>query len=126
MPSRWPLCGPMPGIGCLRLRDAGDRGLEARAGGDDLVVLVGVQAAGRDRLATGRDRHLDEGLVLAGPAPLGDADAGLDPLVVGVHDLREFVVGDPPAGAVTAQPEDAGAGGSLPLLDLGAHADTSG
>jgi hypothetical protein len=105
--------------------DARDRVLEAGAGGDDHVDLVGVQPAGRDRLAPGGDGHLDEGLVLAGPAPLGDADAGLDPLVVGVHHPRELVVGDPPARPVAAQAEDAGAGGALLLLDRG-HAETSG
>src|SRR4051812_8017401 len=73
--------------------DARDRVPEAGARGDDHVDLVGVQTAGRDRLATGGHGHLDEGLVLAGPPPFGDAHAGLDPLVVGLHHLCELVVG---------------------------------
>ena len=47
-----------------------------------------------------------------GPAALGDADPALDPLVVGVHDLGEIVVGHPPPGLVGAEAEDAGAGGA--------------
>ena len=36
--------------------------------------------------------HVDDRLVRVGPAPLGDADAGLDPLVVGVDAARDQVV----------------------------------
>src|SRR3712207_9009112 len=39
---------------------------------DHQVDLVGSQAAGGDRLAAGRDRHLDERLVVGRPAALGD------------------------------------------------------
>src|SRR5215213_2831899 len=104
--------------------DARDGGAEAGAGHDDEIELVGRQAAGGDRLATGGDGHLDEGLVLAGPPALGDADPALDPLVVGVHHLGEVVVGDPAPRAVGAQSEDACAGRTG--RQLNGHALTSG
>src|SRR3954454_12411480 len=112
-------------VGDLRA-DAGDGLAQAGAGRDDHVDLVGRQTAGRDGLAGGGDRHLHEGLVLARPTALGDADPGLDPLVVGVHHLGELVVGHPAARPIAADAEDAGTGGALPQLDVRGHAWTSG
>ena len=81
---------------------AGGKALAASGLTPDQVDLVGGQAAGGQRLAAGGDGHLDEGLVLGRPAPLGDADPALDPLVVGVHHRGELVVGHPAARPVAA------------------------
>jgi hypothetical protein len=104
--------------------DARDRRAQAGAGDDDQVDLVRRQSAVGQCLAAGRDRHLDQRLVVRGPAPLRDADPGPDPLVVGVHHRLELGVGDPAPWPVPAQAEDAGAGGALRQLDRG-HACSS-
>ena len=118
--------GARPGdaepVGHLRA-DARDGGPQAGAGDDDQVDLVGRQAAGRERLAAGRDGHLDERLVLRRPPPLGDADPALDPLVVGVHHLGEIVVGHPAAGAVGARARGCGRPGRRSAAGSGSRAD---
>jgi hypothetical protein len=111
-------------VGDLRA-DARDRVLEAGAGQHHQVDLVGCQAAGGQRLAARGGRHLDEGLVDVGPAPLGDPDAGADPLVAGVHHPRQLVVGDPPSRPVAADAQDPGAWCAVAQLDR-AHSATSG
>ena len=103
MPSRWATCGAASGI------------WRARAGGDDDQVDVGgAQPAGRQRLAAGGDRHLDERLVRAGDPPRSAMPTRLDPLVVGVHPGGQVVVGHPAARPVVAERQDARPGGARP------------
>ena len=73
------------------------RGVQA-AGGHDDGVDVGRAAgpASASAFALARAPIDDDRVVLAGEPAFGDADPAADPLVVGVHDLRQFVVGDHP------------------------------
>ena len=76
--------------GCLQ--HVGDRGH------DDAVDLLRIDAGPLDRLARGADGHDWTVSCRLGPAALDDARAGLDPLVAGVDELEDLVVGDDPAG----------------------------
>ena len=115
-----------------QVMDTNDEWIQSRVGiaerrwaSDDETLVEMAVAAGGKAIAASGDGHLDERLLLGGPAALGDADPALDPLVVGVHGLGELVVGDPPLRPVLAEPEDPGPGGARPELD-GGHAGTSG
>ena len=58
--------------------------------------------------------HVDDRLVGVGPAALGDARPGLDPLVVGVDAAGDqIVVGDDVGRPVVTEPEEPGAAGAL-------------
>ena len=54
-------------------------------------MSVRLQAGLGQRLRGGPRAHRHDRVVLAAEPALGDADPGADPLVVGVHDLREIV-----------------------------------
>ena len=83
-------------------------GVQAAGGDDDGVDVRWLQPRLGQGLRTGPGAHRDDGVVLAGEPPLGDPDPAADPLVVGVHDLRQLVVGDDPVGPEMAESGDLG------------------
>src|SRR5690606_34320376 len=81
------------------------------AGGHRDQVDVGGGEAGAGQRLLGRGRgHVRHRLVSRYPA-FDDPDPGADPLVAGVHDLRQVVVGEYAGGLVMAERDDAGSGG---------------
>ena len=72
------------------------------------------EARGLDGAPAGALRQVHPGLPLAHPVPLPDAGALRDPLVGGVHDRREVVVGDDAIGDGHAGAEDEASSHGLP------------
>ena len=94
-----------------RLDDAGRAGkdlVRGRGGEDDEIDLPGLHP-GRGHRGLGR-RHSQVGaaLALGDHVPLADASAAEDPLVRGVDDLLQVLVGDDPLGQITAGAQNAG------------------
>ena len=86
-----------------------------RGGGQHDRVDVGVgEARRRDRGPARPFGKVDAGFSLAHPVPLADAGALGDPLVSGVHDRREVVIGDDAIGDGHAGAEDEASGHWLP------------
>src|SRR5690606_30713098 len=87
------------------LQQAG-RGREdqVRRGGadDDQVEFVGTAAGSFERAYRRVVREVHRGLAFGGDVALTDAGARGDPLVAGVDDLRQVVVGQHLAGKVAA------------------------
>ena len=76
----------------------------------DRVQLVSRGVGHLECPGRGAQRQLRTGLAFADPATLLDARAGADPLVSGVHDLREVVVGHHPIGHREAGAQQTGSG----------------
>ena len=77
-------------------------------GGDAKADVFGLQPRALQGLTGGGHGELGKGLPLPGKAPLPDAGAGDNPLIVGIHPACQVVVGhDPfrnrPAGAKDVQ-----------------------
>jgi len=72
---------------------------------DDGVDLLGGDAAGFECFSACRDRHLDDVFFGIGESAVLDAGSRLNPLVAGVDELADLIVGDYPFGAVNAQTE---------------------
>ena len=70
---------------------------------------VGERPGVGQRLRPGVDAHRHHRVLRGAEAALDDADAALDPRVVGLDALLEVVVGDDRVGLHAAEPEDAGA-----------------
>ena len=99
-----------------RPRDLGGgvRDLVGQAAGrdDHRVDVLRLRSGLGHGLGGGARAHRDDGVVVATETALRDADPGADPLVVGVHDLREIVVGDDSVGPEVAEAGDPRAGGA--------------
>ena len=108
----------MPSLAATRrghVRAAVDRG----AGGhDDQVDVGGGEAGVGQRLLGGGGGHVGDRLGVGDP-PLGDADPVADPLVVGVDDLGEVVVGEHPGRLVVAERDDRDCRSSVLSSDAG-------
>src|ERR1700712_6010357 len=92
--------------------------VQAAGGNDDGIDIGRLQTRLGQRFCAGPGTHRDDGVVHPGKAPLGDPYPAADPLVIGVHDLRELVIGDDAVRAVMAQPGNLRAGGAGPVDDL--------
>src|SRR6516165_1298088 len=84
----------------------GQRHLGAACRDDHQVDGRGGQPARRERLGAGRLGHVRDGLVVRGDPPALDPDARPDPLVTGVDDLRQVVVGDHLVRLIPAEREN--------------------
>jgi hypothetical protein len=89
--------------------------VDGRRGGDEHQVDVGGGEAGRrERLGGGVRGQFVHGLVGSGDVPRPDADPAADPLVAGVDQARQVLVGEDPGGLVVADGGDARAVHGVP------------
>jgi hypothetical protein len=73
---------------------------------DDHVDLVSGQAGALKRLRAGLGSHLGAALTVGDPASLFDPSSLDDPLVRGLHQRRQLVIGDHPRRNVGADAQD--------------------
>jgi hypothetical protein len=68
--------------------------VRAGSGVDDRVEVARLESCHVEGLLRRLQRHLDSGLAFAHPATFLNTGSGSDPLVRGIHQLRQLVVGD--------------------------------
>src|SRR5262249_33545627 len=73
---------------------------------DHQVDVDGINTGTNQSLARGGNAHIGGELTLLGDMALFDASALPDPLVAGLHDAREVVVGYHPLGQIGADATD--------------------
>ena len=84
----------------------GHQRVGGQGGHDARADLVGGDAGVFQSPAGGQHRHVGDGLTLRQVVAVGDAGAGGDPLVIGVHDLGHVLIGDQLGGDASAGPQD--------------------
>ena len=84
----------------------GERAVGRCRGADDEIDVDGIDAGAHQRLLGGGDAEIGRQFVVAGDVPLTDASALDDPLVAGVDDLRQVVVGHDALGQMGADAAD--------------------